>query len=767
MATTEDKLTQNPVEPPRDQQQPATHSEIHRSWLYRWGLTVARHRRAVLGGYLLVICLCLGAYPTLQKALGPPSYVVRHSDSSRVEQLLETRFPGLGSEGDALVFNSSQHLASDPVFRKVIVTVDRTLRLQKGVRTVIGPYDSEAVGQITPDEHTAISAISLGGTPDQRFNGTRAVQDAAARAAGANGVSVWLTGNSPIAKDTSEVQKADAKRAQTIALPLALVILLLAMGALVAALVPLFFALAGLILGDGVLTLLTIFFHFDSLLLAIMTMIGLGIGIDYALFIVSRFREELARSEPQAREEERVSHAVGVALATSGRTIIFSGLIVAFALASLFIVDSRFLQDIAIGAVVVVMCMLATAMTLLPAALSLLGPRVNRGALPKRLQPQDARSDAEGSRIGGWGRWALLMMRHPISAMVVAIAVLLLAALPMLHLRYGIDLSVLKNTNTISGKGEKVLSQKLSPGAVAPIEVVVTGTGTGPQRPRVNDAAAKRVTEELESDWRILGVGERRSKAGVLLIVVPSVAVDSLSATALVERIRKKIAPPIRAHGGPAVLVGGVTAQVVDLSNELSSKFPLILALILIPSLLLLLAAFRSVVLPIKAVLMNLLATGATLGIAVLVFQDGHGRHLLHFSRMGFIQISVPQVMFVLLFGLSMDYEVFLIRRMQEEWRRTGDNRLAVAMGMQHTARPITAAAAIMVAVFGSFTAAYLLELKELGFVLALAIALDATLIRFVLVPAVMSLFGAWNWWVPNWLARVLPDVRGNDRGAS
>ncbi len=731
---------------------------MRRSGLYRWGVAVARHRRAVLCAYVALILVCAAANPVLQRALGPASYQINNSDSLRVERLLESSFPGLGSESDALVFNSTTQTAGQPAYRSVIEAVDRTLRRESGVRNVVGPYDPQAFGQITDGEHTAVSAIGLGGSVQQRYDHTRAIQEAVTRAAGDHGVHVWLTGASPIARDTNEVKQVDTKHAEAIGVPLALLILLFAMGALVAAVVPLVFAVCGLLLAEGVLALLTLFFHFDSLLLGIVTLIGLGIGIDYALFIVSRFREELARPRPEGRSEsDHVCDAVGVALATSGRTILFSGVIVALSLCSLFVVNSWFLQEIAVGAVVVVTCMLASGMTLLPAVLALAGRRINRGALPARLQPADARPGGPGEGGGGWARWARLVMSHPILALGVSIAVLLVAAAPIFHIHYGVNVDVLKNTSTNSGKGESVLARSFTPGAVAPVEVVVSDRGPG--HAKAVNAAAKRLSEELEGDTRVTGLGERRSNAGVLLIVVPSVPIDSTAATALVERIREKLAPQIEAQGGPTVLVGGPTAEILDLSNELSAKAPLILLLILGPSLLFLLFVFRSVVLPIKAVLVNLLATAATLGLAVLVFQYGHGERLLGFTSTGFIQVGVPQVMFALLFGLSMDYEIFLIRRIREEWLKTGDNELAVATGIEHTARPITAAAAIMVVIFGSFMIADMLELKQLGFALAVAIALDATLVRLVLVPAAMRLFGRWNWWLPTRLARVLPST--------
>jgi putative drug exporter of the RND superfamily len=262
---------------------------------------------------------------------------------------------------------------------------------------------------------------------------------------------------------------------------------------------------------------------------------------------------------------------------------------------------------------------------------------------------------------------------------------------------------------------------------------------------------------ELRRDRRVASVSRQSYRSGVLLTVVPAVPVDSTATQALVRRVRVDLAPKVDAREGTTTLAGGWPAQSADSASETTAKLPFVLAITLGLALIFLLVVFRSIVLPLKAVAMNLLATGATLGLVVLVFQDGHGEHLLGFSSPGFIQAYLPLCMFVILFGLSMDYEIFLIRRMQEEWRATGDNRLSVASGVEHTARPISAAAAIMVAVFGSSLVARVLELKEFGFALAMAIAIDATLIRLVLVPALMCLLDARNWWLPDRLARVLP----------
>jgi RND superfamily putative drug exporter len=728
------------------------------SLLYRWGVAIARRRRLVLlAGVVVLVCSVL-LYPRLEAALNAPEYGVKGTDSSRVEQLLERRFPGIGSEDDGLVFYSAHHLASDAAFHAVVASVLAVAARQAGVRTVLGPYDPNAVGQISSDEHAAVAAVTLGGSTHQRFTRARTMQLAVGREA-RDGIDVWLTGFSPIARDLSDVERTDTERAEAIGVPVALVILLFALGTAVAAMAPLLMAGAGLVLTYGVLALLTGLFHFDNLLLAVVTMIGVGIGIDYGLFIVSRFREELARSAaaPDGGERDRVAAAVGTALATSGRTILFSGAIVALALASLLVVDSPIFREVAVGSVVVVACMLLVAMTLLPALLAQLGAGINRGALPARLHPADSRPQA-GQARGGWAKWALLMMRRPIPAAIVAAGILILAAIPVTGLRYGINLGVLSVSSTPSGKGESVLARSFSPGAVAPIQIVVSGGAVGTHA-RSAVAGAATLTNELEGDRHVTGVAERRSGYGVLLTVVSSARIDSPTTVALVRHIRTALVPPIQAHGGPTVLVGGATAITVDFSAQMRSSLPLVVGLILGMSLLFLLVAFRSIVLPFKAVLMNLLVTCAALGLVVLIFQQGHGERLLGFTSTGFIQAYVPLGMFALLFGLSMDYEIFLIRRVREEWRRTHDNRLAVATGIEHTARPISAAAAIMVVVFASFLSANLLELKQIGFALAAAIALDASLVRLILVPATMRLLGSRNWWLPAPLERALPEV--------
>jgi RND superfamily putative drug exporter len=568
-------------------------------------------------------------------------------------------------------------------------------------------------------------------------------------------VAAYLTGYSPITNDQTAVESADSERAESVGMPIAFIVMVVAFGAVAAAVLPMLLSMAGLVLTFGVIYLLSFGFHFDAFLLTIVTMIGTGIGIDYAMFVVSRFREEMARrgvTRGGERRSAEIAEAAGAAVATSGRTVLFSGVVVAISVCSLYMMDAPVFREISTGVLISVICTLAAALTLLPAVLAVLGPRVGAGALPERWRPADVRAGAHVER-GVWARWAHLVMRRPVVFGLVAAAILVAAALPVTGLKYGIDLGTASLDGRPTAKAQAVLDRSFSAGAVSPVQVVVTGPD-GAALDAAGRQNAARLAAAIRRDHRIADVETVPGSGRVLINAVPSVPIDSTKATGLVKDIRHDLAP--RA-AGQQVLVGGATATFVDLSKETTGKLPYVMALVLGLSLLFLLAVFRSVALPIKAVAMNLLVTAAAVGLTVAVFQHGHGEGLLGFTSTGFLQVYLPITVFVLLFGLSMDYEVFLIRRMREAWDDGHDNAAAVATGIEHTARPIAAAAAIMVAVFGGFLTAGILELKEFGLSLAVAIALDATLVRLVLVPALMRLLGDWNWWLPGRIGRRLP----------
>ncbi|MBS2964632.1 MMPL family transporter [Actinocrinis puniceicyclus] len=731
---------------------------------HQWGVRMAHHRKAVLIAWLAILVACMAGFPVLQSHLGGPNYGVNGSQSAQVGTLLQRHFAGEGAEQDVIVFNSPGDI-TDTAGRAAVDKVLAAAHGQTGVAGVLSPFDPKAHDQVSADHHAALALIGLDGSPSQLTSRSgkvqNAVQDAVKNDAG--GVQAYLTGYSPITNDLTAVENADSEHAESIGMPIALAVLLFALGAVVAALLPLLLAMAGLVLAFGIVTLLTLAFNFDAFLVTIITMIGTGIGIDYALFIVSRFREELARrgvtgkgGGPQHRAQaDQIAEAAGSAMATSGRTVLFSGVVVAISMCSLFIVNSSVFQEISVAVLIVVVSTLAAAWTLLPAVLVMLGARVNRGSLPRRFQPADIQPGAlENS--GGWARWAHTIMRHPVTAGVAAVAVLVLAALPVGDMHYGIDLGTASLTGKPSAKAQQVLEHSFGPGVVSPVQMIVTGPGDTPLSPSGLQQAQQLATT-VGQDKRVSAVDTQQVGGRVLIDAVPSVPIDSSAATDLVRHLRDEVIPQTTAHTGTVALVGGATAVFLDLTHETNAKVPYILLLVLGLSLLFLLVVFRSVVLPVKAVAMNLLATAAAMGLTVAVFQWGHGSGLLGFTSVGFLQVYLPISVFVMLFGLSMDYEVFLIRRMQEVWQQTRDNATAVATGIEHTARPIAAAAAIMVAVFGSFMIANVLELKQFGLALSAAIALDATLIRLVLVPALMRLLGGWNWWLPSGLARLLP----------
>lgn len=718
--------------------------------MHRWGVTMSRHRRLVLAVWAGLLVACAIAYPLLEDRLGAPDFGVKGSESGAVDQLMASHFPGLGAEQDVIVFWSESATVDDPGYRE---TVDRTLAAAGrvlGARGVVSPYGATGGALVSADRRVAIAMVGLDGDMAQRAEVAEQLQSTVADAAGpGGGVAAAVTGYSPVQNDVTEIQNADLARAETIGLPVALLLLVLALGGLVAASVPIAVALAGILLASGALFVMTMWTSFDSLVMAMATMIGIGIGIDYAMFVVSRFREELARAAVTGRDNSAaIADAVGRSLATAGKTILASGLIVMISLCSLIVVQAPIFRGIALGVATAVVSTLVVGLTLLPALLAVLGPAVNRGALPARLRPAEV-TIADAGRTGRWARWAYTVMARPVLFGGLAVVVLVLAALPIFGIRYGLDMGVSALDAKPSGRAATALAANFPAGALSPVEIVATGPDDTALTVE-NGALVEQFLGRVAADERMDTVlPAARSDGRMLVLAVPDVAFDSAEAGALVRDLRAD-AESLQPDGGPSVLIGGSTAEFVDISDEMTAKLPLVIALVLACSLAFLIAAFRSIVLPVKAILINLLATGAALGITVSVFQWGIGESVLDFTSTGFLQVYLPTVVFVILFGLSMDYEVFLIRRIREYWESTGDNQHAVAAGLTHTARPITAAAAIMVVVFGSFVTADVLELKQLGLALAVAVAIDAIVVRLVLVPALMRLFGDANWWFPH-----------------
>lgn len=748
------------------------------SGFYRFGTFLSRRRWFVVAFWIPLIIaggLLTGRF---HDSLSSPSFATTGSESERAGMVLEERFQSSFSEQTLLVFESEQFTVDDPAYREVIEQTVESIRQEPGVAIAISPFAPEASGQISEDRHAAFAVVGLTGSTDERLDRSGGYLDLAAGHS-TEDVQVMFTGRSPISHELIGVAAEDLRNAETIALPLALLILIVAFGSLVAAGMPLVAALVGIAITFGVLSIAGEFTPFNLLIENIVMMVGLAVGIDYVLFIVTRFREELGNNRS-------VEEAVGITVATAGKTVLFSGLTVLISVSGILIVKSPTFQQIAIGMMTVVPVMVMLALTLLPATLALLGRRVNRLTIPF-LRRAVENPDAER---GIWARWSRLIMRRPVVWAVGTTLVLILLAIPVLGISLGTSLSA-EATDGPAGSGFATLNERFSPGQLSPIEIVYESQDGSLDDTDLDEIA--RMTAELSADPGVAEVqsvtlaleaidGDHSESAltqalqdpqlaqalGFLvnvdnggdlarITVVPAAAPDTPPAYDLIDRIRDDIVPRTTPAGTSNVLVGGFSAEIVDISEEVTSKFPLVIAFVLTLSFLLLLLIFRSLLIPLKAIIMNLLSVGAAYGLLVLVFQEGWGERVFGFESTGLIQVDLPLFTFALLFGLSMDYEVFLLSRIKERWEKTGDTNEAVAYGLEHTARTITSAAAIMVTVFTAFAFTSLLEVQQIGFALAAAILVDATLIRILLVPATMRLMGRWNWWLPSWLDRRLP----------
>ncbi|WP_079136572.1 MMPL family transporter [Streptomyces sp. MJM8645] len=722
--------------------------------LYRLGVFSARRRGLVCGVWLLAVAASIGLLPHFLYSLRAPVVRVDGSESVRADRLAARGFPLLGSEQLLLVFHSEQLDATDPRYADTVAWTAAALRHQHGVRAVAvlptaeqaaasPPADDvgalmAALSRLRHDPHNAYALVGLGGDESRRQERIGAQQAQVGRVAqhfSDGAVSAALVGRTPVNDDLRSVELADLRDVEGVAVILALVVLLLGLGTVGAALVPVALAGAAIALTFGLIAAVGLIdptLRPDTLLVTVVTVVGLGIGIDYALFVVVRFQEEIAAGAPPEQ-------AAGRALATSGRTVCYSGAVVAAAATSMLLLPSRVFRDLTAGTCTVTAVVLAATLTLLPAGLAGAVSWLGRGALPGRRPARQDVGDAEGQP---WARWARRLMRRPVPYLLVGLALLGAAAAPALGLSLGVDFGRHALAGTPSGAALAVLESDALAGAAGQVTVLVphTATGPAPQLPALLDALRAQPQAAV-----VQTVDNGRDLT--MVVVVPAVAPDSPAGVELVRRIRE-LTGPLRQSGTP-VAVGGFGALLLDITREVSATVWWVIGSVLALSLCYLVFAFRSLLLPLKAVAMNLLATGASYGLTVAVFQHGWAQGLLGFTSTGRVQAYLPVIVFAVLFGLSMDHEVFLVRRIREEYLATGDNTRAVALGLQRTARPITTAALVMVLLFAGLLADRALEIKEIGFALAVAVALDATVVRLLLVPTVMRLLGEWNWWLP------------------
>jgi RND superfamily putative drug exporter len=570
-------------------------------------------------------------------------------------------------------------------------------------------------------------------------------------------VTTHLIGQAALWAGFQELSKDDLATAESVGFPIVALILLAVFGSLAAAALPLALGAVSVLVTGALIYFLSRSMEMSIFTTNMASMIGIGVAVDYSLFVLARYREEVAAG--RAPDEAR-----GVALATSGVAVLFSGLTVIASLAGLFLVDTTALRSMALGSILVVAVSVLTASTLLPALISLLGHRAHepgrlfgRFAIARRAR-RSRRTPARAARAPFWERWTARIMRRPVLSIAVAGSALLALGIPALSLQTGNGALNQFPAGHEVRTGFEAAAAQASPGATTPV-VVVARTRDGAPGDPANAAAVRELRAAIARDREVVSVAApvpSTSGDAVLLAATARGAGEAPATNALVERLRDGL-PAAAAGERLTVDVGGTTAGLVDFNDTVSGSMWKIVLFVLALSYGVLLVLLRSAVLPLKAVVMNLLSVGAAYGVIVAVFQWGWVDGLFGFQSLGYVDTITPPLVLAVVFGLSMDYEVFLLSRIRERYAASGDTRAAVASGLATSARTITSAALIMVAVFATFVATGVPSIQQIGLGTAVAIAVDATIVRLVLVPATMAVLGRWNWWLPRPLERVLP----------
>jgi putative drug exporter of the RND superfamily len=759
---------------------------------YRLGRAMVRLRYVVLALWALAVLVALPFAPRVARALAPGGFSSATMESQQavdaLQQGLHTSFTNV-----LVIFTSDALTADDPRFA---AQADAAVARLKGWSEVTGivPFTLDP-SQIARDRHAAYTVVLLRSDPDHAPDVLPALR---ARIVPQPDLRETVGGGPVFYSDIQSVSEADLRRAELIAFPFAALALLLVFRSVVAAALPAAVGGCSVVVSLALLYALTGITPVSIFALNITTLFGLGLGVDYSLFLVSRFREELARGHP-------VPHAVGLTMTTAGRAVFFSGLAVSIGLLGLVIFPLNMLRSVGLGGMVTVALSILAAVTLLPALLGVFGARVN--ALPVRLprfqriwgklgnQGGTAAPTTEHAEENGfWHRLALGVMRHPVATLLPVLAILLLLGIPYLSVRLAApDASILPHS-VKSRAAFDVLAQRFDQTATTPIVIAVRTRGS-PLLP-ANLEALDAYTRRLAADARVQGVSSIVSldprltlRQYELLYSDPAHIADpfisatlhnSVGAEITMVRVTSRypmldarseaLVQDIRATAPPAgltILVDGGTAGIIDYVNTLYSAFPIALLVVALITYVVLLLLFRSLVLPLKAILMNVLSIVASYGALVFIFQEGHFSGLLNFTPLGFVEASSPILMFCALFGLSMDYEVFLLSRIREAYEQSGDNTASVAIGLERSGRIITSAAAIVILVSLAFASADMVIVKALGVGMALAVLLDATLVRGLLVPATMRLLGSVNWWWPWPFNRLLPGVVFREVGAA
>ncbi len=666
-------------------------------------------------------------------------------ESLQEERLVKERI-GRPKPGEELVVvRSSEHTVDDPPFQAFVGSLVANIRSLDDVASSISYFETGVQALVSDDRHTTVLPVRLAGDWRDAEDHIDQLDEVLSAADGADGFLVRTMGIGSINTEFTELAESDLLTGETIGIPIAMAVLLLVFGALVAATVPLLLAITSIVVALGATTLIGQQWELSVFVVNMVVMIGLAVGIDYSLFIVERFREE------RAGGRERID-AVEAAGNSASRAVLFSGLTVVVALLGMLIVPLNVFRSLAAGAIIVVLVSVLAALTLLPAVLSLLGDRVDR------LSIRFLRLSAGGQAGGFWDTTTRLVTTHPVVSVVGASGLLLAAASPILALELGnAGPGSFPEGNDLRQAFE-IIDAEFSVGLASPTEIAIDAPD--PDGPEVQ-GAIEQLLVALAGDLSFSAARTQTLPEAGLALVSVAIAGDPASDEAMdaVDRLRDRYIPEAFAGLDAEVLVGGAAPGNRDYFQIVRDYLPLVFVFVLALSFALLTLVFRSLVVPAKAILMNLLSVAAAYGLMVLAFKYGWGAGIAGFHEADAIDAWIPLFLFTVLFGLSMDYHVFLLSRIRERFDQTADNHGSVAFGLRSTGRIITGAAAIMVAVFWGFAAGDLVSFQQMGFGLGVAVLIDATLIRSVLVPASMELLGDWNWYLPRWL-HWLPDVR-------
>lgn len=743
------------------------------NFLERWGGKLYKIRWLIICIWLVIISIGIFFGSQLTSILSGGGWDVNGSEPLKAKNLMAKGFIGRGSSSLVLVVRDPQSEAGTPKYNEKLMILTNYLKNEKDVESIYTWIDApnevkqEMIGR---DKHTSLGFVGLKIDENHAINILPSLHKRLIDKAKSINVEAYLEGAPSFWGDVEEYSNEGLEKVEIVLLPLVLIVLLFLFRSIISALTPLIVTIVSVIVSMGIIYFVASKVELSLFVTNAVTMLGLGLGIDYSLFMVSRFKDELKKHEDKQR-------AIKTALATSGHTVFFSGITVILAMSVLYIVPLPAIRSISIGAVIVVFVSVLSSLSLLPAILSVLGNNINKGKVPF-INSEKSKKKTK------WYKISQTIMRRPVLFLIIGVVVLLIFAFPALKLKtFTPDITILPDDSPVK-KGYYILRESFGEGSTGPILVVIhseNGNITTEENlnfiqrltdnlNKIKDVGkvyslhdifrgidSKEVSKLLNKNYSDMTKEQKLlvnrfvnspKDTAVIDIDPPSTSASEHSKN-LVNLIRNKVVQDEKLPAGVSVSIGGLPAEGIETNKIIQDNLILVLVMVMVICYVSMLIAFKSVFLPLKALILNLLSVGASYGILVFVFAQGNGAKFFNVTANGCIQDFVPLMLLCLLFSLSTDYEVFILNRVKEEYERTKDNEKSVSIAIASTAPLISGAALLIVTVFGGFAFSNMLPIQTLGFGAAVAVAIDATMVRFVLVPVTMKLLGKWNWWTP------------------